>query len=299
VRLFDWRTTRLEGRYELQPALRAIMGGVRLGGLNWWAIERPRWMLGTGWSLTPEIAGMTSKDGAGPHKRPADAFLRRDPTPLRLMLGARYLEPGGPPAVVTAALDGKPLAEWPLSPGAPWFVQWIDLPGGVPDGAGPYGWLTVSVRSTDPSRPPPMVGLEQFDAAPAPDFIFAFLEDWNELEGNSSTGQLWRWTTARSTMLIRRGDRGDLRLFIEGDSPLRDFDRAPNVVVKAGDHELARFSPADAFTREIALPAAALDASDGRVTIETDLTFVPGERRASADRRKLGLRLFKVEVRGR
>ena len=69
VRLFDWRTTRLRGRYELDSAVRELMGGVRLDGLNWWEIDRPRWMLGTGWSLTPEIAGMTSKDRNGPHQR--------------------------------------------------------------------------------------------------------------------------------------------------------------------------------------------------------------------------------------
>ena len=88
-----------------------------------------------------------------------------------------------------------------------------------------------------------------------------------------------------------------LRLQLEGESPLREFDRAPTIVVKAGSRELDRFSPSTEYTRQIELPADALDAAGGRVTIETDLTFVPGERAGSPDRRRLGLRLFRVEVR--
>ena len=297
VRLFDWRSTVLRRRYALDPRVRQLMGGVRIEGVNWWALDRPHWMLGAGWSLTPEIAGMTSKDGTGPHQQPAAGFLLRDPAPLQMLIGARYLQPGGGPAVLTVALDGRMLAEWPISPASPWLVNWIDLPGGVPDGTGPYAALTVAVRSTETGRPAPMVGLEQFDAAPASTFTYAFLDDWNEQEGNPRTGELWRWTTARSTILIHRGAADRLQLLLEGESPLKEFDRAPTVVVKAGEKELARFSPSTAYAQQIGLPADALDAAGGRVTIETDLTFVPGDRRATADRRKLGLRLFRVEVR--
>ena len=297
VRLFDWRSTALRERYALDPRVRQLMGGVRIDGLNWWVLDRPRWMLGTGWSLTPEIAGMASKDGNGPHQRPAEGFLSRDRAPLQMLIGARYLQPGGAPALLTVALDGRTLAEWPISPASPWLVSWIDLPAGVPEGSGPYAALTLTVRSTESGRPAPMVGLEQFDAAPASAFTYAFLDDWNELEGNPRTGELWRWTTARSTILIHRGDQQTLQLRLEGESPLREFDRAPTIVVKAGDRELARFSPSTAYTQQIGLPADALDAAGGRVTIETDLTFVPGDRRATADRRRLGLRLFRVDVR--
>src|SRR5262249_28268930 len=116
IRLFDWRATRLRGRYELQPNIRELVGGARLDGLSWWSIERPRWMLGTGWALTPEIAGMTEKDHARPNEQPAEAFLLRDQVPTRLMLGARYLAPAGsPPATVLITLDGQPLATWPIS----------------------------------------------------------------------------------------------------------------------------------------------------------------------------------------
>ena len=38
-------------------------------------------------------------------------------------------------------------------------------------------------------------------------------------------------------------------------------------------------------------------AADGMVTIETDKTFVPYQRSGSPDKRILGLRIFKFEVR--
>ena len=46
------------------------------------------------------------------------------------------------------------------------------------------------------------------------------------------------------------------------------------------------------------VPAAALAASDGMLTIETDQSFVPHERSGSSlDRRTLGLRLFEMTIR--
>ena len=104
------------------------------------------------------------------------------------------------------------------------------------------------------------------------------------------------WTSRRSTLQVWPGDR-DRTLTLTGESPLKSYDRAPNVVVSAGDRELARFSPSADFTQTIALPLEALTAANGRVTIETDLVFVPGERHNSPDMRQLGLKLFSVRVR--
>jgi hypothetical protein len=46
----------------------------------------------------------------------------------------------------------------------------------------------------------------------------------------------------------------------------------------------------------VSVPAAALAASDGMITIETDQTFVPNQRSGSPDRRTLGLRIFEMNV---
>ena len=107
--------------------------------------------------------------------------------------------------------------------------------------------------------------------------------------------RLWRWTSDRSTIDIR-GASSDLLLSLSGESPLKSFDRAPDVIVRAGDRELGRFHPSADFLQTIDLPAVALAASSGKVTIETNLTFVPAERGSSPDRRRLGLRLYQIQV---
>jgi hypothetical protein len=115
------------------------------------------------------------------------------------------------------------------------------------------------------------------------------------MEANPSTGLNWRWTSGKSSVEVRGKDR-DRRLVVAGESPLRYFDRAPHVTVRAGDRVLGTFSPSADFVETIDLPADAVAAASGRVTIETDLTFSPGET-GSHDRRVLGLRLFSVAIR--
>jgi hypothetical protein len=293
---FDPRTSHLGGRYELPGIVRELVGGARLDSMSWWRLEQPFWMIGRGWALTPEIAGVTNLDGAAPSERPAEAYLRRDPRPARVMIGGRYLASRGQPrAIVYVDLDGQALTEWTTSAETPWFVQWIDLPAGVPAGPSPYARLTVRVESASLDHPAPAVGLEQFDAAREVDVMFAFDADWYELESEPATGLKWRWSSARSTIDVR-GATGNLTLVLAGLSPLRDFDRAPTVVVRAADRELARFTPDRDFNERVPLPADALAAAGGRVAIETDATFSPSERGQSADERRLGLRITRVEI---
>jgi hypothetical protein len=88
-----------------------------------------------------------------------------------------------------------------------------------------------------------------------------------------------------------------VRLTLSGESPLRYFDAPPAVVVRAGAREVARFSPSADFTQSIVLPADALAAADGRVTISSDKMFVPAERGGAPDRRHLALRIYAYSVR--
>jgi hypothetical protein len=296
VMSFDRRARTLGGRYELPERLRALVGGYRLDGLAWWRLEPPGWMLGTGWALTPEIAGMTAVDRNGPHQRAAEAFIRRTDRPLRLLIGGRYLAPAGSPAgLVVVDLEGRRIGEWPLSAGSPHLLQWVDLPGGVPEGGGAYSLLTVRVTSADPNQPAPAVGLEQFDLAPADDVIHALGAGWFEPEEDPKTGRLWHWTTDRA-VIVAAGGNGDLRLTLAGESPLRYFDRAPTVVVRAGGRELSRFSPSADFFQTIDVPASALAAANGEIAVETNLVYVPVERGESRDARRLGLKIFQVEL---
>jgi len=291
---FDPRTTRLAGRYLLSPEIRQLVGGVRLDSLNWWILDQPGWALGRGWALTPEIAGMTGEDRSGPNLQPVDAFIRRQAGPVRVLVGGRRLRGGD--GTIAVDVDGQPLTQFPISS---WFVQWIDLPAGrIVSGPDPYARLTIRAVAVAPGRAVPDVALEQFDAAPADDVMYALASDWYELEHDPKTGEVWRWSSGKSTIEVRSSGQA-VTLKLAGASPLKDFDRAPNVVVRAGDRELGRFSPSAAFEKTIEIPADALAASSGKLTVETDLTFSPAERFGGADTRRLGLKLREVSIQKR
>jgi hypothetical protein len=70
----------------------------------------------------------------------------------------------------------------------------------------------------------------------------------------------------------------------------------PTVRVTAGGLTLATFQPATDFDWRIVVPADALKASKGVVTIETDRTYLPGQAEGSADPRRLGLRVYEVHA---
>lgn len=290
---FDPRTTTEAGRYVLPESLRTLIGGGRLDSLGWWRLERPGWMLGQGWALTPELAGRAAADREGPEVNGAAAFIRRFPGPATVMIGGRYLgDEAGPAAVVTATLEGRVVDQWRVSAAPRWFVHWIPLPDGVPDGDDLYARLVVTAAGEGGASP--RVGLEQFDAAPDDQFLYALADGWNELEDNPVAALQWRWTTARSAIVVRN-THDDLVLEIAGESPLKSFPTPPRVTVKAGDQPLATFSPQEDFSERIALPAAALQQAGGRVTIETNETFRPSDK-GSVDHRELGLRLYSIRI---
>jgi hypothetical protein len=293
--MFDRRARALRGRYPMPPEVRELAGGARPESLDWWEIRRPFWMLGTGWAVTPEIGGMTTRDRVAPTERPAELFLRASPDPAHLVIGGRHLGPPGAPAMrLSVHDDARELDAWVVEARSREFVRWIDVPPAPPSGT-PYRLLTVRASPADPGRPPAPVGLEHVDAAPANEFIYALTQGWNEPEGDPATGRLWRWTTDSSTLEVRGGST-DLMLTLSGESPLRYFDQPPRVTVHAGSVRLAEFTPASDFEERVALPAGALAASGGVVTIRTDRWFSPADRGESADRRRLGLRLFQVSV---
>jgi hypothetical protein len=294
--VFDRRTTTLSGRYEQSADLRRLIGSARLDSVNWWSIRRPGWMLGRGWSLTPELAGMNEADRRTGGPEEAEAYLRRQPAPARVLLGGRYLgADNGPAARVSVSLDGKVVAEWRVTAHPRWFVRWIELPEGTAGGPGPYATLGVRITAESGAGGSPSVGLEQFDAGPVDQAMFAFVDGWSELEANPETGRVWRWTGAKSIIEARGVDR-DQTLRISGESPLRYFDRAPELTVRAGPRVLGRFSPSTDFDLRVTLPADAVSAASGLVSLETNRTFKPSDQ-GSPDPRTLGLRLYSVDIR--
>jgi hypothetical protein len=289
---FDPRTTREGGRYLTDVRVRGLVGGVRLMDLGWFEIARPRWMLDTGWSITPEMAGVTSADHTGPHEAAAIAYVDRGAGPMRVLVGGRYLSLSGE-AAVDVRLDDRLLDSWTTSAGDGGFLRWIDAPVPIVDAGGNYGRLTVQATGADGTTAH-VVGLEQFDAAPAADLISALAEGWHEPEANPATGRRWRWMASRARLEVRGAPR-DVEFTLEGESPLRYFDAPPTVVVRAGTTEIGRVSPSADFTFRAVVPARVLEEAGG-ITIETDRTFVPAERSGGADRRRLGLRIYRAEV---
>jgi hypothetical protein len=79
------------------------------------------------------------------------------------------------------------------------------------------------------------------------------------------------------------------------ESPLQYFPEAPLVRARAGDREVAMSTIGAAGEWTFDVPADALAASSGALTIETDKIFVPAER-GGADKRRLGLRVFTISV---
>jgi hypothetical protein len=211
-----------------------------------------------------------------------------------MMIGGRYLGPaGGPPGRVTVQVEGSPLSEIVVRPDHPWFVAWLGLPTGLPEGSDVYAHLTVRV-SSDSGGASPMVGLEQFDVAAVNAPMFALMDGWHEAESDPTTGRQWRWSSDRSTIEVR-GSTRSATLTLAGESPLKNTDQAPRVTVRAGRQVLGAFTLSDDFRLSVPIPAEALDVASGLITIETSVTFRPSDQ-GSPDRRVLGLRLWDVRV---
>jgi len=283
-------------RYRWSVEQRGELSGTRPLGVDWYRLGVPGWFAGQGWSLTPEIGGLTQSTSAGPDRRPIEAWVRRRPGPFHAVVGARHLgDEGDADAEMTLALDGRPIDRWPVTRAARNALRFIDLPDGIA-GAGSFAALTITSRSADPKRPAP-VAVRQFDIQPSAQLISAFAEGWHEAEYSVETGLIWRWTSERSVLRIK-GPAQPVTLEIRGESPLRYFDRPPAVKITAGDVTLARFQPDTDFEWRVIVPADAMLNSGGAVAIEIDRVYLPGKVEGTADDRHLGLRIFDLRING-
>lgn len=292
--LFDPRARELMRTYRWGFVDPPFVGGARPGNSDLYWISRPGWMLERGWALTPEVAGITARDHGGPQTRPSVAWIRTRDDAAELMLGGRHLGREADPAVeITVTLAGRRLDSWVTGPG--FFLVRARIPAGaLASDKTMYLPLEVTARPASGDRPVP-VALEQFDLQSAAVPSFGYDAGWQEPEFNPATGAQWRWMGPAATLWVRPIGR-DVSLTLSGESPLRYYDRPPVVRVLVGGRELARFEPAADFTQAIVLPATALDAAQGKVTLASDLSFVPADRERTADRRQLALRIYGVAV---
>ena len=271
---------------------RPAFGGMRPSAVRWYRMPPPGWFVEEGWSLTPEAAGISRLMSRGPHVSPITAMVRRRNGAARMMIGGRNLAgPDDPAARFTIAIDDRPLQEFDAAPG--FFLHAFDLPPGRLSGDGPMATLTVASAALSGTAPIP-TAIEQFDLQDADEIMWAYGNGWQEAEFSPGLG-VWRWTTERATLRVFGAPRS-LRLTLAIESPLRYFDEAPLVRASAGERELIATPLAASQEWSVEVPADALTASGGEITIETNRTFVPAERSGVGDRRRLGLRVFSVHV---
>jgi hypothetical protein len=292
IAVFDPVSRRVRGEYDWTFEAGRYIGGARPGPVVWYELdEQPGWILGEGWALTPELAGIANRDGAGLARGPIEAVVRRRPGRGLAIVGGRHLGASGEPAArLEVAIDGVPLAAWTVEPGP--FLQVIEVPEGRLAGEG-YARLTVTASRAGAGALP-SIAIEQFDLQSEGTAVWAFGAGWHEAEFDRRTRRAFRWSSGRAELRILNVSR-DTDLMIDVDSPIRYVNEPPTVTIAAGSRVLRSEPIRDGVSWRVHLPREVLEGSAGTVTITTDRTFRPSAT-GVADSRELGLRFFAVAV---
>jgi len=258
-----------------------LLGGVRPNEMRWFRMLRPEWYAGEGWSLTPESAGVAEIERRGLAAGPIDAWISRPTFGGTMLVGGRNFETA--PRSIAIALDEAPLDQWTVAPG--FFLRLIKLPAG-----GASDTVKVTVRAIPPSR----VAIEQFDASKSRPLV-GYGGGWHEQEYNPQTGLRWRWLSEKGELVVR-SPTPSVHLHLDGESPRKYFGRGSRLVVRAGQQVAFDRTLWSDFAIDVEIPNVA-----GTITLETDQVFAPADRsrpwRKSRDLRRLGLRIFKCEIR--
>jgi len=283
-------------QFRWNVADRWTMSGARPTGVDWYVFDRPGWFAGEGWALTPEVGGLSQAAGTGVDRRPIEAYVRRRPGPMRIMVGGRHFSaPLDSAASIVVAIDGVDVATWKIepAPGGASFLRFVDLPG-LPPGEGTYARLTITAYADPPSRPTPSIAIRQFDIQSADTLMYGFGDGWHEAEYETATGLRWRWTSDKSVLQVAPAQA--VELAFRGESPLKYFDHAPTVRITAGGQMVGELHPERDFTWHVTVPADAVQRAGGAIAIEIDRVYWPGPAEGTTDTRKLGLRLFETTV---
>jgi hypothetical protein len=293
--LIDPAARRLMQSYQWPDETEALLGGIQPPRVSWYELSPPGWFLMTGWALTPETRGVSTRDQHGPGSDGALGYIRRRQGPATMLIGGRNL--GGPcdtAARVEVLIDGKPRASWTV-PSRSSFLEKIVLPAGALSGDG--GFAEVNVVAGDVTLAGQLVdvAIEQFDVQSADAVMTAFDRGWHMPELDATTGVGWRWMENDADITVESFGR-NVRLAIRGESPLRYFQEPPRVIVTAGDVELGTFRPNEDFDWNLAISAATLASANGQITVRSDREFIPDEVNGNGDRRRLALRIFSVSA---
>jgi hypothetical protein len=268
---------------------------MRPGDVSLVRFTPPGWVAAEGWSLTPETAGMARLMGRGPSVGPISAFIRRRSEAVTTVIGGRNLGAPDDPAVrFTVAIDGRDLTSWDVAPSPGFFLRVVPLPAGALSGEGTWAELTLRSAPVSGERPVPS-SIEQFDVQSPGVLMWAYGDGFHEPELDNARALAWRWMSDRAIVQVPQA-AGDFTLVVRGESPLRYFDRPSTFEARIGDTVLGRVDLSGDFTLRFGVLESRLTASGGQIVLTTTQTFAPADRTRSADRRRLGLRLFAVEV---
>jgi hypothetical protein len=286
-------------RYRWPLPYPVLLSGVRPNEMDWYRVDRAEWYVGEGWALTPESAGVAAADGRGPSVAPIDGWVRRDLLDGVAMIGGRSLDPSERPRLIVG-VDGRAVSDDALEPGP--FLRFIRLSNHPADANNPRLYAGVTVQATAGSR----VAIEQFDASVTRPML-GFGDGWHEYEFNPRTGLRWRWLSERGELKLggigwrppfegvpRPASSRRVTLHIEGESPRTYFSRGSRLTIRSGDRVVLDEVLSSDFSRDVPITDAA-----ETIVLETDQVFLPADRawRGSTDRRHLGLRIFKCELR--
>jgi hypothetical protein len=284
-------------RYRWPLPYPVLVGGVRPNEMDWYRVDRPEWFVGEGWSLTPEAAGVAEGDRRDLSHGPIDAWINRDAFGTDhgggvLMIGGRSFDPTLQPRL-SVEIAGRSVLDETLRPGS--FLRSTPLPLDVATA----DYARVTVRATPNAR----VAIEQFDAS-ARRAVFGFGRGWHEPELNPRNGKRWRWLSERGVIEVWPPATHDadvltgrigVTLHLEGEAPVKYFPHSSLLTIRSGDHVVSVKRLESDFSFDVTIPADQLAAS---LIFETDQVYVPAERsRRTQDRRHLGLRIFKCEIR--
>jgi hypothetical protein len=267
-----------------------LVSGARPNEMDWYRVDQPEWYVGEGWSLTPESAGVADADRRGLAYGPIHAGVARATNAGMLMIGGRSFDAAARPRL-TVTIDGAPIFDEALAPGP--FLRFVRrLPDPI-EPRSPYAALTIA------ASPPAPVAIEQFDTS-ARRPLLGFGTGWHEQEFNPRTGVRWRWLSERGELKVAAVATGrgvgagpaDV-LHVEGESPRTYFSKPSRLKVTSGTRVYIDRVLGDDFAFDVPL-----ETETDTIVFETDQVYVPAERsRRSQDRRHLGLRILRCELR--
>lgn len=282
--------------YRYPTTYGTLLAGSRPRSIDWVEIQPPGWVALEGWSLTPEVRGVTVREYQQNRPPTARALIRRRPDEVAILLGGRNL--GGPcstSAMVTMTIDGRDVQRFAARAGESFTRLWR-LPAGALTGPGPFAELAVSTDDRAGLGQLVDVAFEQFDIQSAGKAIAGLGAGWFEPEYEPREGISYRWMSERAALTVDAFDR-DVTLRVVGESPRRYFTDPSVVQIRVGPHVIATRSLDSDFDFETSVPASLLRTTAGVIEIDASQVFVPHDRSWNGDRRALALRIFSVEAR--